>query len=174
MLGGGALLTVMAVVSVLERRHWWSYPNLLGAHFYGPRVIASGFGWPTVSGIAFQLLIASCAGALFGALFGVANGGGRLIVLGAFWGLLLFYGSEQFYKITSPFVAAYLPHNAVLVAHLAYGSCLAGIGRMGAGRDRAGTPPALERRVPQIRCEHTSAKPALHEDADSTGQESTL
>src|SRR5689334_18997380 len=70
MFGGIAMLGLMMLVSLLDRRAWWSYPTLLGASFYGPRVIASGPGWPAVSGSALHLLIAGIAGAVFGAVFG--------------------------------------------------------------------------------------------------------
>jgi hypothetical protein len=174
MFGGGALLAVMALVSVLDRRTWWSYPNLLAAHFYGQRVIGGGLGWPTVSGIAFQLLIAACAGALFGGLFGGVGGSGRIALLAITWGLLVFYASEQFYRIASAFIIVYLPRTALMMAHLTYGACLAGIRRIGSQPQPPAALAVLEPGVPETSRERASIPEALNKDADSTGQESTL
>ena len=132
MFGGMALLAVMVLLSMLDRQAWWSYPNLIAATFYGSRSLASGPGWPTVSGIALQLLIAAIAGALFGALFGAYGRSRRIALIGLIWGVFLFYASSQLYGFIAPLVTAYLPRNAWVVAHMIYGVCLAGIGRIGA------------------------------------------
>ncbi len=174
MFAGAALLTVMAFASVLDRRTWWSYPNLLAATFYGPRAIGTGFGWPTISGVALQLLIAACAGAVFGTLFGGVSGSGRIALLAVLWGLLLFYASEQFFSVTNVFVLAYLPRKAAILAHMTYGLCLTVIGRMTSTARRATVVSVLEPGVPESSREHASTTQALHKDADSTGRESTL
>jgi hypothetical protein len=131
MFGGIAMLATLALVSMLDRRAWWSYPNVLGAYFYGARSIGGGPGWPTVAGIALQLLIAGCGGALFGAILGGLGGSRRVALMGLVWGVLVFYGCEQLYRSNSPIVDAYMPRSASLVAHMIYGVCLAGIGRIG-------------------------------------------
>lgn len=131
MFGGFALLAVMMFVSQMDRRAWWSYPNLLSAYFYGGRSIGRGVGWSTVAGIALQLMIAAAAGALFGGVFTQLFGARRLVLPGLVWGVLVFYASEQFYRIASPVVVAYLPRGAALVAHMIYGVCLAGLGLIG-------------------------------------------
>jgi hypothetical protein len=131
MFGGAALVAVLMLVSALDRRSWWSYPNLLAACFYGARSIGGGPGWPTVAGIALQLVIAGCGGVLFGGIFGSLSSSRRIAFLGLIWGVLVFYGSEQLYRAASPIVAAYMPRSASIVAHMVYGVCLAGIGRIG-------------------------------------------
>lgn len=131
MFGGVAMVAVLMLVSMLERRSWWGYPNLLALGFYGARSISGGPGWPTVAGIALELVIAGSGGMLFGVLFGSLGGSRRIAFLGLLWGVLVFYGSEQLYRATSPIVAAYLPRSASIVAHMIYGVCLAGIGRIG-------------------------------------------
>jgi hypothetical protein len=131
MLGGLAMLAVLALAPALDRRAWWSYPNLLAACFYGPRAIGGGLGWPTVAGGALQMLIAGTAGALFGALFGRHSGSRRIALLGLLWGFFVFFGSEQVYKFSSPVVVAYMPRSASVVAHMIYGICLASISRIG-------------------------------------------
>lgn len=127
MLGGIALLAFMALISVLDRRFWWSYPNLIAVHFYGPRSIGAPLGWPMVSGIAFQLLIASCAGAVFGFLCAGFAGSRRIGLLGLAWGVFVFFVSEQIHRSSNPVILSYMPQGALLVAHMIYGVCLAGI-----------------------------------------------
>jgi hypothetical protein len=65
MTGGFAMTAVVVILSIFDQRAWWSYFNLLAAHFYGLRALAGGPGWPTVSGPALQLTMAAVAGALF-------------------------------------------------------------------------------------------------------------
>lgn len=124
MLGGIVLLVVMASVSVLDRRHWWSYPNVLAAAFYGHRSIGAGFGWHTVSGMALQLLIAGAAGVVFGLLLGGFALGRRGLAFGLMWGVVLYFVSGQFFRVFKPVVFVYLPGTEALVAHLVYGVCL--------------------------------------------------
>ena len=140
MFGGAALLSVMTVVPVLDHQPWWTYSNLLSACFYGVRSINGGVGWPTLSGAAFQLVIAGAGGVLFGFVFGRYATSRRIAVLSLAWGLFVFFVSEQFYRIASPVVAAYLPRSAGLVAHMIYGACLAGIGRIGLDHSQAAQP----------------------------------
>jgi hypothetical protein len=136
MLGGIALLVVMTVVSLLDHRHWWSYPNTIAAVFYGARSIGAGLGWHTVSGAALQLVIAGVAGLLFGALFGSASAGRRNLAFGLAWGVLVYFFSGQFYRVFKPVVLVYLPGSAAMVAHLVYGVSLGWTGRLGmAGPD---------------------------------------
>jgi hypothetical protein len=131
MFGGVVMVAVLMVVSLLDRRAWWGYPNLLALAFYGARSISGGPGWPTVAGIALQLSIAGCGGLLFGGIFGSLSGSRRIAFFGLLWGVLVFYGSEQLYRGSSPIIAAYMPRSASIVAHMIYGVCLAGIGRIG-------------------------------------------
>jgi hypothetical protein len=150
MLGGIVMIALLALVSMLDRRSWWSYPNLLSACFYGPKTIVAGLGWPTVAGAALQLVIAAAAGALFGAAFGNYTGTRRLALFALLWGLFVFFACEQCYRYWSPTVIAYMPRSAVVVAHLVYGLCLAAISRIGAapGSARAGTMVATPAQEP--------------------------
>ncbi len=132
MFGGIALVGVMALVSMLDRRGWWSYPNLLASQFYGVRGVGAGPGWPTISGIAFQLMVASLAGAVFGFVFGRYGGLRRIFLLGLAWGGGVFFASEWYYRAAAPAVLVYLPRAAAMAAHMVYGACLSGIGRPGA------------------------------------------
>lgn len=123
-LGGFAMLGALAGASVADQDAWWRFPNLLATTFYGVRALRSGAGWPTVSGIALQIVIAGAAGAVFGALFGRAPGALR-IALGLGWGALLFYAAEMLYRRIAPFVVLYQPETSALLGHVLYGLCLA-------------------------------------------------
>jgi len=193
MFGGAALLSVMTLVPVLDHQPWWSYSNLLSACFYGVRSINGGVGWPTLAGAAFQLVIAGAGGVLFGFVFGRYATSRRVAILGLAWGLIVFFVSEQFYRIASPVVAAYLPRGASLVAHMIYGVCLAGIGRIGLDQSHPpqpmtdvavhGTPVATSalRTAPQfhspirevapgeVKSENAAVDEPAGKDADSHG-----
>lgn len=119
-LGGLVMLAALGVSSILERDAWWSYPNLLGATFYGSRVLRSGPGWATASGIALQLVLAGSAGALFATTFGKTPAGLRA-VLGVAWGALLFYVSREMYRLVAPLVALYAPDTSMLLGHMLLG-----------------------------------------------------
>jgi hypothetical protein len=123
-LGGFAMLGALAGASVADQDAWWRFPNLLATTFYGARALRSGAGWPTVSGIALQIVIAGAAGAVFGALFGRAPGALR-VVLGLGWGALLFYAAETLYRRVAPFIVLYQPETSALLGHILYGLCLA-------------------------------------------------
>ncbi|HZT39747.1 MAG TPA: hypothetical protein VFA28_17775 [Bryobacteraceae bacterium] len=123
-LGGFAMLGALAGASIVDQEAWWRFPNLLASTFYGARVLRSGPGWPTISGVALQVVIAGVAGAMFGALFGKAPGGLR-VALGIGWGALLFYASEMAYRRLAPFVALYQAETPTLLGHILYGLCLA-------------------------------------------------
>jgi hypothetical protein len=123
-LGGFAMLGALAGASVVDQDAWWRFPNLLATTFYGARALRSGAGWPTVSGIALQIVIAGAAGAIFGTLFGRAPGPLRL-VLGLGWGALLFYAAETLYRRIAPFIVLYQPETSALLGHVLYGLCLA-------------------------------------------------
>lgn len=142
MLGGLSLLAVLAVVSTLDRRSWWSYSNLLAACFYGPRTIGAGPGWPTVAGAALQMVIAGTAGALFGAAFG-NHSGRRLALFALMWGFFVFFVSEQYYRFASPAVVEYMPRSAAVIGHMIYGLCLTSISRIGAAMPALPTAGAL-------------------------------
>jgi hypothetical protein len=177
MLGGIALLVVMAVFSVLDRRHWFSYPNTLGAFFYGVRSIGSGLGWHSVSGLALQLVIAGLAGALFGGIFLSADGGRRSLAFGLVWGLVVYYVSGQFYRVFKPLVLEYLPSGEALVAHLVYGVSLPWIARVAApgraddfGREFAADPagpPVFEPEPPLAPPETAPPGPETVRSADA-------
>ena len=127
MTGGFAMTAVAVIVSVFEERAWWSYLNLLAVHFYGPRALATGPGWPTLAGLALQLTIAGLAGALFALLFSGVTSGARLALFGVAWGVALFFLSEQIHHQVTPLVAVHIERGPMLSAHAIFGLLLASI-----------------------------------------------
>jgi hypothetical protein len=127
MVGGFAMTAVMVILSVFDGRVWWSYLNLLSVHFYGPRALAAGPGWPSLSGMALQLTLAGVAGAIFALLFSGLTSGVRLALFGLFWGLALFFVSERIHDRVTPLVAVHLQRGSVMLAHMVYGLLLASI-----------------------------------------------
>jgi hypothetical protein len=119
-LGGLAMLAAMCASSLAEHDSWWSYPNLLGATFYGSRVLRGGAGWATLSGISLQILLAGSAGAVFALTFSRAPTGLRTL-LGVAWGAALFYASREFYRMIAPLVALYAPETSMLLGHMLLG-----------------------------------------------------
>lgn len=136
MLGGILMLTFMAGFSVLDRRAWWSYPNIIAISLDGDGSLGAGLGWHTVSGLALQLLVTSVAGGLFGLMFGDGTRNRRELVYGLVWGASLYLLSVQYYRIFKPLVFAYLPGAKVLVAHMVYGVSLPWMGRLGTAPPR--------------------------------------
>lgn len=127
MIGGFAMAAAMVILTVFDGRAWWSYLNLLSVHFYGPRALAAGPGWPAISGLALQLTVAGAAGAVFALLFSGLASGARLALYGLFWGLALFFVSERIHDRVTPLVAVHIQRGSLMVAHLVYGLLLAGI-----------------------------------------------
>lgn len=166
MLGGIAMLAVMAVLSVLDRRPWWTFPNLLGSLFYGWRAQSWGPGWATVSGAALQLVVAALAGMIFALLFAGINGAARRALIGILWGLLLFYASARIYSNFAPLVAAHLQRGAMMSVHIIYGAFLAGAWTRTApgGAGGEGTP---------VNVAHDGAVPVEDEPARDRVEESS-
>src|SRR5438309_583544 len=101
-LGGLLMLVALIVLSLAEGDPWWNVPNLLGSTFYNGRILRSGVGWPTVVGVAFQILTTGIVGAIFGWLFVGTFGLPRLTLLGTVTGLVWFYLSNLLYRTINP------------------------------------------------------------------------
>ena len=129
MLGGIVMVAVLSVLPYFELRSWFTYLNVLGAVFYGPRALSAGPGWITIAGAALQLCIAGAGGALFAVIAMNVSGKFRVAFLGLFWSIVIFFVSEQVYRAKAPIVSAYLPPVAALFAHLWYGAFLTGVRR---------------------------------------------
>ncbi len=174
-LGGFAMLGALAGASIADQDAWWRFPNLLASTFYGARVLRSGPGWPTISGVALQIVIAGLAGAIFGALFGKAPGALR-IVLGFGWGALLFYASEMFYRRIAPFVALYQAETSTLLGHVLYGLCLARMRpiarpvnrRAPAGANRSGE--LVQKAAPVAVLESPTSEPDSQRDGNAAAK----
>lgn len=121
----GALVIVlyMAVISLAGRGPWWDFPNILATAFYGPRALR-GPGWPTVAGVALQVIAGGLAGALFGAVFARIRSASRRLLLGVIWGISWFYILQGLSRVYARLVLVYTPELALLGAHTVFGLIL--------------------------------------------------
>ena len=129
MVGGIAMLVLLAATSMLSRHVWWEVPNLLGSTFYHSRAFFSGPGKATVAGGALQLTICGLVGAIFGGIFGPRWGHvrsrHRLILLGTLVGLGWFYAANLLvWPRLNPLVPLYWPEPAAALSHVLFGACL--------------------------------------------------
>lgn len=170
------MLGALAGASIADQDAWWRFPNLLASTFYGARVLRSGPGWPTISGVALQVVIAGIAGAMFGALFGKAPGGLR-VVLGVGWGALLYYASEMVYRRVAPFVALYQAETPTLLGHVLYGLCLARMRRIVGSVNRSAGASASWEPVPETAqaavLESPTSEANSHEDRNPAAETET-
>jgi len=134
-IGGLAMLALLAVASLLRRHVWWETANLLGSTFYGTRAFRSGPGVVTVAGGAFHLVITGVVGALFGVACGNAGPRRRLVLLGTMVGVLWYYLADAvFWKRINPLVPLYSPQPVTVLSYALLGACL--------GLGCAARPPA--------------------------------
>jgi hypothetical protein len=129
-IGGLAMLAILAV-SALQRRHvWWETPNLLASTFYGTRAFRSGPGVPTLAGAAFELTICGLVGSIFGCVFGGIRSRRLLLPLGAIFGVGWYYLADTIlWSRINPLVSVYSFAPAVIFSHLLFGACLGFMGR---------------------------------------------
>ena len=128
-LGALAMCVFMAVAALIDRDPWWTYPNLLATAFYGPRGLQLGFGWPTVAGVAFQVLMGGVAGVLFGMTFASVQSGARLLLLGIIWGVSWYYLTHSLFRVFARLIPAYAPELALLTAHTMFGAIVGSVSR---------------------------------------------
>lgn len=152
--GGLAMLAMLAAWSMYHRHVWWEFPNLLGSTFYHSRAFHSGPGKATLAGIALELTMTGTVGAIFGILERVRDrvfGGHvrarhRLILLGTLTGLGWFYLSNLLvWPRLNPVIPFYWPEPAAVLSHVLFGACLGYAGTAeGMASPANGTPDAVE------------------------------
>lgn len=81
-------------------------------------------GWPTVAGIALQVIAGGLAGILFGAAFAQIQNVTRLLLLGVIWGISWFYILQALSRTIARLVPVYVPESALLGAHTVFGLIL--------------------------------------------------
>jgi hypothetical protein len=129
--GGLAMLALLAAAALLRGHVWWETPNLLGSTFYGTRAFRAGPGRITIAGGAFHLVITGVVGALFGVACGHLYLRRRLVLLGTLAGIVWYYLADAvFWKLVNPLVPLYSPPLSTLLSHALFGACL---GYMGGG-----------------------------------------
>jgi hypothetical protein len=129
-IGGMAMLALLATTSLWRNRGWWEIPNLLGSTFYGVRAFRPGPNLATLAGASLQLMICGCVGALFGVLFGRVRSRRRMLLFGAFAGILWSYLADAFlWRQVNPLVTMYSGQPAAVLGHALFGVCLGYMGR---------------------------------------------
>ena len=125
-IGGLVMLVFFSVSSILQRQHWWSMPNLLGAAVYGNAALWKGLGKATLAGVAMQVVLAAISGILFAVLIShlpVPRYGQLLLALS--WGsatYLILYNLLFFY--IAPLIPLYSPRIAPVLAYFLLGISL--------------------------------------------------
>jgi len=141
-IGGLAMLAMLAAASMSHRHVWWEIPNLLGSTFYHSRAFYSGPGRATLAGGALELTISGVVGGLFGAVSGNVRSRHRLILLGTLTGLGWFYFANLFlWPRINPLIPLYWPEPAAALSHLLFGACL-GFTGVPAAQDSATNGPS--------------------------------
>ena len=127
--GGLAMLGLLAAASMWHRHGWWEIPNLLGSTFYHYRAFHAGAGSATLAGSALQLTISGLVGAIFGALSGNVRSRHRLILLGTVAGLAWFFlANALVWPRLNPLIPLYWPEPAAVLSHVLFGVCLGYVG----------------------------------------------
>jgi hypothetical protein len=143
--GGLAMLGLLAAVSMWHRHVWWEIPNLLGSTFYHSRAFL-GPGKATIAGGALELSMSGVVGAIFGAICGNVRSRHRLILLGTLAGVGWFYlANAVVWPRINPLIPFYWPEPAAVLSHVLFGACLgyAGTGT-GVHSDANGPSDAVE------------------------------
>ncbi len=124
-LGGVAMCAWFLGSAALAGGSIWSIPNLAASLLYGRAVLRSGFGMPSVAGIALILVLGGIVGVLFGlAIRGHANRG-RVVLLALLAALVWFYFSQAFFWNRLGILAGIqISPAASMVGHLVYGLVL--------------------------------------------------
>jgi hypothetical protein len=123
-LGGTVLLIFLALTAMIHQDPWWRFPNLVGTTFYGADALRSGFSRATLSGAAFEILLAGAAGAIFSSVAGDSLRGLRLALAGMIAGLLWMYFSNLVFARLSPLIPLYSETWPLTAGHLLLGACL--------------------------------------------------
>jgi hypothetical protein len=122
--GGLAMLGLLAVWSMSNRHFWWEIPNLLGSTFYQSRAF-HGLGIATVAGGALQLTISGLIGAIFNVTCGNVRSRHRLILLGTLTGVGWFFLANAWvWPRLNPLIPHYWPEPVTVLSHVLFGACL--------------------------------------------------
>ena len=140
-IGGLAMLGLLAAASIWHGHVWWENLNLLGSTFYHNRAFYSGPGRASLAGTALQLTISGSVGGLFGLAFGNVRSRHRLILLGTLVGLGWFYlANALLWPRINPLIPFYWPEPAAVLSHLLFGACLGYAGTADPVRSAANGP----------------------------------
>jgi hypothetical protein len=144
--GGLAMLALLAATSMWNRHVWWEFPNVLGSTFSHSGVLYSRLGKTTLAGGALQLMISGMIGAIFGVVCGNVRSRHRLILLGTLAGLGWFFAANALiWPRLNPLIPLYWPEPAAVLSHVLFGACLGYAGTAdGLAADAIGPSDAVE------------------------------
>jgi hypothetical protein len=129
-IGGLAMIVLLASGAMLRGYGWWQPSNLLGSTFYGARAFRAGLGRATLSGLALHLVITGVVGGAFAILSARIRTSRRLVLLGALAGIAWFYLADAIlWRWANPWVPLYSARLDALLAHALYGACLGNMAR---------------------------------------------
>lgn len=124
-LGGLAMCAWFLGSSVLGGRSPWILPNLAASLLYGRAVLRSGFGVPSVAGMALILVLAGLCGMFFGLVIRRHSGVTRVRLLAILAALVWYYFSEMlFWSRLGVIAGVQVAPAVVLIGHLVYGFVL--------------------------------------------------
>lgn len=140
--GGLAMLGLLAAWSMWHRHVWWEFPNVLGSTFSRSGALYSGLGKSTLAGGALQLTITGLIGAVFGAVCGNVRPRHRLILLGTLAGVGWFFlANTLLWPRMNPLLPLFWPEPAGVLSHVLFGACL-GYAGTAAGADSTANGPS--------------------------------
>ena len=125
MLGACWMLFSVGMISVWQRRSFWTPENLMASFFYGNSAIHQGFAFSTASGLALYLLIYSALGAAFAAVMSNRLTRTRLLLISLVFAVAWYYLSFRvIWRAVSPLITLLHVEQSTLLGHLIYGALL--------------------------------------------------
>ena len=134
--GALVMLGWLAAASLWYRRTIWWVPNLVASLFFGGASLRTGFGRPTLAGIALSLFVYGALGSIFGLIWRGHRGSALALWAGLALALAAYYLLFRLlWKSASPIAGEYTPDRQILIGHILYGLVLSRFPRV---RDRLG------------------------------------
>jgi len=129
-IGGVAMLALLAFGSIWRGDPWWVPSNLFGSTFYGAQALRSGPGRATLAGSALHIVMTGSIGAAFGLACGGIQRRRRLVLLGTLAGLT-WHGlaNALLWQRINPLVPIYSAQPETIFSHALFGACLGYLGR---------------------------------------------
>jgi hypothetical protein len=125
MLGAVGMLAWLGISAEWHNRSFWTAENLMATAFWGPAAVRSGFGFPSVSGLALYLVVYSLLGALLALVLRDRVRPVRTLLVALVFALAWYYLSFRvIYVRALPLVALLHVERQTVLGHLIYGTFL--------------------------------------------------